>query len=148
MKFETLQKRVQRAERLVELRAEQSLHQWETLKRTWRAGWTPGRIIAAGLAAGFLVGRANPTRALSGARWMQLLGSISGLFASVQATTAAEHADEAVDTADHVQARAGEQAAPPASSEEWEEPVVDEAYDEEEVVAPRPAEAATEVSER
>lgn len=148
MKFETLQRRVERAERLVVLRAEQSVGEWESLKQTWRAGWTPGRIIAAGLAAGFLVGRANPARAVSGARWMQLLGSISGLFASVQATAAAAHAGEAADTADQVEARAEGLGARQAPAEEMEEPAVDQAFDEDEVVAPRPAEAATEVSER
>lgn len=153
MKFELLQKRVERAERLVELRAEQSVCEWESLKQTWRAGWTPARIIAAGLAAGFLVGRANPMRALSGTRWMPLVSSISSLFASLKAAMAAgqagEAADTAVETAD--QAAAHSQTAPAFDGLE-EEPVVDEAfYDEDEdgdPIAPRPAEAATEVSER
>jgi hypothetical protein len=152
MKFEALQRRVERAERLVETRAEQSVCEWESLKQTWHAGWTPARIIAAGLAAGFLVGRANPMRALSGTRWMPLVSSISSLFASVKAAMAAgqagEAADTAVETAD-VAAAHTQQAAP---FYEVEEPMVDEAfYDEDEdgdPIAPRPAEAATEVSER
>ncbi|WP_368565121.1 protein sip-5 [Pseudoxanthomonas sp. UTMC 1351] len=151
MKFEMLQQRVERAERLVELRAEQSVCEWESLKQTWRTGWTPARIIAAGLAAGFLVGRANPMRALSGTRWMPLVSSISSLFASVKAAMAAgqagEAADTAVETADEAAAHTQQ-----ASFDDMEEPMVDEAfYDEDEdgdPIAPRPAEAATEVSER
>jgi hypothetical protein len=153
MKFEMLQKRVERAERMVELRAEQSLCEWESLKQTWRAGWTPARIIAAGLAAGFLVGRASPLRALSGTRWMPLVSSISSLFASVKAAVAAGHAGEAADTAVETADEAAQARPAPAPFDEMEEePVVDEAfYDEDEdgdPIAPRPAEAATEVSER
>lgn len=152
MKFEMLQKRVERAERMVELRAEQSVCEWESLKQTWRAGWTPARIIAAGLAAGFLVGQAKPMRALSGTRWMPLVSSISSLFASVKAAVAAGHAGEAADTAVETADQAAAHAPQATPFDDMEEPVVDEAfYDEDEdgdPIAPRPAEAATEVSER
>ena len=152
MKFEALQKRVERAEHLVELRAERSVCEWESLKQTWRAGWTPARIIAAGLAAGFLVGRAQPMRALSGTRWMPLVSSISSLFASVKAAMAAGQAGEAADTAVETADVAAAHTQRAAPLDEVEEPMVDEAfYDEDEdgdPIAPRPAEAATEVSER
>jgi hypothetical protein len=152
MKFELLQKRVERAERMVELRAEQSACEWRSLKQTWRAGWTPARIVAAGLAAGFLMGRAKPMRALSGTRWMPLVSSISSLFASVKAAMAAGQAGEAADTAVETADQAAAQSQQAAPFDEVEEPLVDEAfYDEDEdgdPIAPRPAEAATDVSER
>jgi hypothetical protein len=138
MRFEQLQQHVERAEKRVELRsAHASLH-WTILKESWREGWTPARIVIAGVVSGFLVGRAEPLRSLTGARWMQMFTAVSSFLATAQAAAAAETAEEAVDTAQDVQ----EQAA--------EEPRVDEAFDEDDivVVAPRPAEAATELSER
>lgn len=148
MKFEQLQHRVQRAEQLVEGRTVQTLAQWRTLKQAWRDGWTPGRIVIAGLVTGFITGRSEPLRAMTGARWLQMVGSLSSLFASVQAATAAgqasEAADQAGDAADTAQAVQQEA----AGAAYPEEPLIDEQYDDTPVVAPRPAEAATEVSER
>ena len=135
MKFKALQQRVQRRERLVEGREQQLRERWDTVKDGWRAGWTPWRIAAAGLAAGFLTGRAEPLRALTGPRLMQMIGAVSSLFASVEATVAGEAGGEAAQTA--------------AESPLPEEPLVDERFDADEpVIAPRPAEAATELSER
>ncbi|MEL1265513.1 hypothetical protein [Pseudoxanthomonas putridarboris] len=142
MRFEALQQRVARAEQRVELRATHTQTQWTTLKQAWRAGWTPGRIVIAGLVSGFLVGRAEPLRALTGVRWMQMFSAVSGLLATVQAAGAAEQAEQAADTAQEVQAE--------AEGATLEEPVVDQTFDEDDIVvtAPRPAEAATELSER
>lgn len=145
MNFERLQRRVDRAEQLVEGRALQTRTHWQTLSQVWRDSWTPGRIMIAGLVSGFLAGRAEPLRSMNGARWLQMVGSLSSLFATVQAATAADQASEAADTAQAVQEeQAGSQAYPP------EEPLVDEAFDEEEIPIrqPMPAEAATEMSER
>jgi hypothetical protein len=123
------------------------------LKRNWREGWTPARIIAAGLVSGFVSGRAEPLRALSGPRLLQMVGAVSGLFASVQASFAAEQAEEAADTAEDVATdRAVEEAvvAPAEQRFEYVRPgartsaTPDEAFRTE----PRPAEAATEISER
>ena len=138
MRFEQLQQRVARAEKRVELRSAQSSLYWTILKQSWKEGWTPARIVIAGVVSGFLVGRAEPLRSLTGARWMQMFTAVSSFLATAQAAAAAETAEDAADTAQEVQ----EQAA--------EEPLVDEAFDEDEivVVAPRPAEAATELSER
>ncbi|WP_203323424.1 protein sip-5 [Pseudoxanthomonas beigongshangi] len=145
MNFERLQRRVDRAEQLVEGRALQTRTHWQTLSQVWRDSWTPGRIMIAGLVSGFLAGRAEPLRSMNGARWLQMVGSLSSLFATVQAATAADQASEAAGTAQAVQEeQAGSQAYPP------EEPLVDEAFDEEEMPLrqPMPAEAATEISER
>ncbi|WP_334177253.1 hypothetical protein [Pseudoxanthomonas sp.] len=143
MRFEQLQQHVERAEKRVEVRsAHASLH-WTILKQSWKEGWTPGRIVIAGLVSGFLAGRAEPLRAMNGARWMQMFTAVSGFVATAQAAAAAEQAEEAADTAQDMQEQAeGMQAD--------EEPMVDEAFDEDDIVvtAPRPAEAATELSER
>lgn len=145
MNFRELQRRVDRAERRVDQRLTLAESQWGTLKQAWRKGWTPGRIVIAGVVSGFLVGRAEPLRALTGARWMQMFSAVSSLLATAQAATAAEQAGQAADTAQDVQAQTGTTATDTA-----EEPVLDQAFDEDTVVvtAPRPAEAATELSER
>lgn len=135
MKFKALQQRVQRRERLVEGRAQLMRERWGALKDGWREGWTPWRIVAAGLAAGFLTGRAEPLRALTGPRLMQMIGAVSSLFASARAAVAGEAAEEAAQSV--------------AGAPLPEEPLIDEAFDDEpSPIAPRPAEAATELSER
>jgi hypothetical protein len=143
MRFEKLLQHVQRAEQRVELRATHAQIQWTTLKQAWREGWTPGRILIAGVVSGFLVGRAEPLRTLTGARWMQMFSAVSSLLATAQAAAAAEQAEQAADTAQDVQDQAEGMA-------EAEEPLVDEAFEDDDIVvtAPRPAEAATELSER
>ena len=100
------------------------------LRNSWREGWTPLRIVAAGLVSGFLVGRAEPLAAVGGARWLQMVGAVSSLFASAQATFAAEQAGDAVDTAEEIATDQAEEAEHPQHA-----------------TAPRPAEAATELSE-
>lgn len=142
MRFEQLQQRVARAEKRVELRSAQSSLYWTILKQSWKEGWTPARIVIAGVVSGFLVGRAEPLRSLTGARWMQMFTAVSSFLATAQAATAAETAEQAADTAQDVQQQ--------AEGVADDEPMVDEAFDEDEIVvtAPRPAEAATEMSER
>ena len=164
MKFEAIRRRVERSEQLVEGRALQTRVRASALKATWRQSWTPARIILAGLAAGFLVGRAEPSRALrqlgGGGRWIQLIGALSGLFASLQSSVAAATADKAADHAGEAAEQAGDAAVaahvaaddvavgehreptqPPLPSDRrrpdpsWNTP-------------PAPAEAATEISER
>ena len=144
MRFVRLLENVQRAEQRVERRAVHTQVQWTTLKAAWRAGWTPGRIVIAGLVSGFVVGRAEPLGALTGARWMQMFAAPTTLMASRQRAGAPEQAEQPADTAQDAQAQAeGDYYA-------GEEPAVEQAFDEDEVVvtAPRPAEAATELSER
>ena len=115
MKFEAIRRRVERSEQLVEGRALQTRVRASALKATWRESWTPARIILAGLAAGFLVGRAEPSRALrqlgGGGRWIQLVGALSGLFASLQSSVAAATADKAADHAGEAASQAGDAAA-------------------------------------
>ena len=136
MNYKQLQRRVERAERLVEGRGLQTQAHWAELKQHWREGWTPTRIIAAGLVSGFVTGRAEPLRALSGPRLLQMISAVSGLFASLQASVAADQAQEAAETAGEA---ATTQPAAPATR-------ADEADDETPPVQPLPAEAATELS--
>lgn len=88
MNFDALQRRVRRAEAVVQVRMDETVQQWDTLETTWRRSWTPGRIVIAGLAGGFVAGRLEPGGAFSGARWLQMIGSVSGLVASAQASIA------------------------------------------------------------
>jgi hypothetical protein len=154
MNYKQLQRQVDIAERRVESRSERTREQWAALKLNWREGWTPARIVAAGLVSGFISGRAEPLRALSGPRLLQMIGAVSGLFASVQATVAAETAQGAADTAEGVVAdQAVENAAPadPAQSQfDYVRPSARQSGTPDEVfqTEPRPAEAATEISER
>src|SRR5690606_28358640 len=124
--------------------------------RIWRDGWSPPRIIVAGLAGGFLAGWVRPGQAIAGAepaRWLQLFGSVAGLVGSVQAAFAAGEAKEAAEDAG-VAARTTEGAAiGPAPAASAAAPVgraavdrgrrPDPAWD----TPPPPAEAATELSE-
>lgn len=137
MKFEALQRRVRRAEAVVQVRSAETTGQWDTLNRVWRRAWTPGRIVLAGLAGGFVAGKLEPGGAFSGARWLQMIGSVSGLVASAQASVAsfaAAAAGMAAQQAADAAADAGQTAEASAAPAE--------------PVQPRAAEAATEVSER
>jgi hypothetical protein len=92
--------RVQQAEAALESRERRTGQQWRQIKATWRDAWTPGRIVIAGLAAGFLVGRARPLRLTGSGGVLNLVGALSGLLASGSAQFAAAHADVAADAAD------------------------------------------------
>lgn len=143
MNFDDLQHRVRRAEALAQIRSEQTLQHWGTLERVWRSAWTPGRILVAGLAGGFVAGKLEPNGAFSGARWLQMIGSVSGLVASAQASVAsfaAAAAGMAAQQASEAADEAGQASDPPSSpgtaSAAAPHPM-----------PPRAAEAATEVSE-
>lgn len=89
MNFNTLRRRVRRAEAVVQVRMDDTARHWGALEAVWRRSWTPGRIVIAGLAGGFVAGKLEPGRAFSGARWLQMIGSVSGLVASAQASVVA-----------------------------------------------------------
>lgn len=161
MNFEALRQRVQRAELVVAVRVEKTRSSWFTLSSVWRAGWTPLRIITVGLAGGFLAGKLEPTglgAKVQGARWLQMIGSVSNLvastqaaFASMQASEAADTAEQAADKVDDAADQAPRQAAlapapapAPAAPRLGPERRVDPASPSQ----PQPAEAATDLSER
>lgn len=139
MNFDHLQRRVRRAEALVRIRGDQTLQHWGALERVWRSAWTPGRILVAGLAGGFVAGKLEPGTAFSGARWLQMIGSVSGLVASAQASVAsfAAAAGMAAQQASEAAGQAGQD--PPSSH------AADTAAAH--PMPPYAAEAATEVSE-
>jgi hypothetical protein len=152
MKFEALRHRVKRAEQVVAIRANETQCNWFTFSQVWREGWTPLRIITVGVAGGFLAGKLEPGGArFQGARWLQMIGSVSNLMASAQAAFASMQAAEAADTAEEAADKMDEASAPvaPAAS-----PAPAAAAPRAHVTAtqqaaqPQPAEAATDVSER
>lgn len=116
-------------------------------------GWSPLRIVVVGLAGGFIAGKLEVPEQVNGARWLQMVGSVSNLFASAQAAfatamaaqaaatadDAAEEADDASEQAQATASAAGARPAPAPRSVPEPEP---------DLRGPRPAEAATELSER
>lgn len=177
MSFEALQAKVARAEDALEARERQVAADFRVFGGCWRDTWSPPRVVVAGLAAGFLAGWVRPGQAVAGiqpARWLQLATSLAGLagtlqaaFAASDAATAAEDAGDAATVAaggevPAASAGAAAAAAPPAPPAPPATPPVapapatapappsarryvpDPSWD----APPRPAEAATELSER
>lgn len=114
MSFSRLRRRVERGEALLEGRIDQVGECHGRLRRDWRQAWTPLRIVLAGLATGFIAGRAEPEKVLkkigsvSGPRTLQLVTSVAGLVGSVQAAIAAMTAKDAARTADDAAGHAAE----------------------------------------
>lgn len=154
MKFGALQRRVKRCEQVMAVRLGETQDSWDTLSQVWRRGWSPLRIVVVGLASGFIVGKLEVPGKVNGARWLQMVGSVSNLFASAQAAfatamaaQAAAEADEAGEAADNAeQAAQAATAAPPPAARPSPAPAA--ATPSVDPVGPRPAEAATELSER
>jgi len=153
MKFGALQRRVKRCEQVVTVRMGETQDHWGTLSQVWRQGWSPLRIVVVGLAGGFIAGKLEVPGRVNGARWLQMVGSVSNLFASAQAAfatamaaqaaaTADDAAEEADDASEHAQAAASAAGTRPAPAPQ------PQAAPEPELREPRPAEAATELSER
>lgn len=103
MNFDQLIQKVKQAEDALEAHERQAVADWRQLKASWRAGWTPGRVVVAGLASGFLAGRLNPSRLLSkGGGLVQIFSMISSFVASGSAQAAAGEAEKAADSAEDV----------------------------------------------
>ncbi len=100
MGFEQLIDKVTQAEQALEARERSTAAEWRQLKAAWRAAWTPGRIVVAGLASGFLVGRAQPLSRTTGGGVLQLMTALSGLVASGSAQVAASEAGDAAQQAE------------------------------------------------
>ncbi|HEY0334135.1 MAG TPA: protein sip-5 [Stenotrophomonas sp.] len=156
MNFNQLRHRVDRAEHLVHGRADDTEVHWGTLQRVWRQGWTPLRIVGAGLITGFLAGKLEPSKgklvANQATRWVQMFSTVSGLITAMQAQHAAQQTEAAGEqaerAADSAQAVAeGEVPVAPASGARSANLPRDQ-DDDLLATAPRPAEAATELSER
>ena len=101
MGFEQLIRKVEQAENAIEANERTAGADLRQLKASWKALWTPGRIVLGGLGAGLLVGFADANRmAVTGTgalRLMSMVASLSGLVAGTSAQTAAEEAGQAAE---------------------------------------------------
>ncbi len=95
--FDALIEKVRQAEIALEAKERQTTANWRQAKGSWRAAWTPGRIVFAGLATGFLFGRAEPFKRAAGGGAMQLISALGSLIAGENARKAADKADDAAD---------------------------------------------------
>ena len=111
MSFHALIAKVEQAEQALEARERAASTQWQQVKTTWRESWTPGRIVIAGLASGFLVGRAQPLKLAGSGGLLNLVTALSGMLASGSAQAAAENAEQAADAAGDVAQVTGDAAA-------------------------------------
>lgn len=101
MRFDRLVAKVARAEDALEAHERRVGADLRQLGQSWKSAWTPGRIIVAGLAGGFLVGRAEPLRtAARGGGVVRIVSLLTSVFASTQAATAAADAGHAARSAD------------------------------------------------
>lgn len=98
MSFDKLILKVTQAEDALEAHERRVAANLRQLKASWLAGWTPGRIVIAGVVSGFFFGRAEPLKAVAkGGNAMQVITMLSGLFAGSSAHTASEDAEQAAD---------------------------------------------------
>ena len=106
MSFEQLIEKVTQAEDALEAHERRVAADLRQLKASWRAGWTPGRIVIAGVVSGFLMGRVEPLQAVvaKGGGAMQLITMLSGLFAGDSALAAASGAEQAAERVEDVAA--------------------------------------------
>jgi predicted Zn-dependent protease len=103
MSFEALVAKVRQAETALEAKERQASADFRQLKSSWRAAWTPGRIVVAGLVTGFIVGKLEPgKKAARGGGILQLLTALSGMVAGTQASAAAGKAEDAAESAEDV----------------------------------------------
>lgn len=99
MGFDALIEKVRQAEAALEARERQAGADWRQTRASWRALWTPGRILLAGLASGFVFARAAPLKRGGGSA-LQLASMLGSLFAGGSAQAAAGQAAEAADHAE------------------------------------------------
>lgn len=98
MSFDKLIHKVTQAEDALEAHERRVAADLRQLKASWHAGWTPARIVIAGLVSGFLLGRAEPLQAIAkGGGAMRLITMLSGLFAGGSAQAAASEAEHAAE---------------------------------------------------
>lgn len=116
MSFDKLILKVTQAEDALEAHERRVAADLRQLKASWLAGWTPGRIVIAGVVSGFFIGRAEPLKAVarSGGA-MQMITMLSGLFAGTSAQAAAGEAEHAAETAEDLAVKV----APDAVSDEY-----------------------------
>ena len=107
MSFESLIAKVHQAETALEAKERQASADWRQLKSSWLVSWTPGRIVVAGLAAGFIVGKLEPAKkAAKGGGVLNLMTALAGMFAGTSAQAAAGKAEDAANNAEQTAAAA------------------------------------------
>lgn len=117
--FGALIEKVKQAESALEAQERQAAADWRQLKATWIAGWTPARIVVAGLISGFAVGKAEPLgKVARGGGTLQLLSAVAGLFAGGSAQAAAGEAQRAADTAEQAAVAVSPDAAMAAAAQQ------------------------------
>lgn len=103
MSFEQLIEKVTQAEDALEAHERRVAADLRQLKASWREGWTPARIVIAGVVSGFFFGRAEPLKTVAkGSGAMQMITMLSGLFAGSSAQAAAGQAEHAAETAEEL----------------------------------------------
>lgn len=120
MGFEQLIEKVRQAEVALEAKERQTGADWRQVKSSWRAMWTPGRIVIAGLVSGFVVGRAEPFKKAAGGGTLQLISALSSLFAGGSAQAAASEASDAKQAAETVERKTD--GMPPPANDDTPEP--------------------------
>jgi hypothetical protein len=118
--FEQLIEKVRQAEVALEAKERQTGADWRQVKSSWRAMWTPGRIVIAGLVSGFIVGRAEPFKKAAGGGTLQLISALSSLFAGGSAQAAASEASDAKQAAETVERKTD--GMPPPANDDTPEP--------------------------
>lgn len=114
MSFDKLINKVTQAEDALEAQERRFSDDVRQLKAAWRAAWTPGRIVIAGLVSGFVIGRVEPLKAVAkGGTAMQMITMLSGLLASGSAHAAASEAEHAAETAEDVAVAVAPGSVPP-----------------------------------
>lgn len=109
MGFSHLKQKVDQAEKALEANERVVASDWRVFKQSWRDAWTPGRIIVAGLASGYVFGRIEPVSKSKASSILNMLTAVGGLFASGTATGAAKDAKNAANRVEqNVPAGAGE----------------------------------------
>ncbi len=99
MSFDALIQKVKQAEDALEASERRTSSRWKELKIVWKENWTPGRIVIVGLVSGFMVGRAKPLKLVGGSGLLNMVSTLSGLFASSSAQAAADGAQNAAEAA-------------------------------------------------
>ena len=90
MSFEALIDKVKQAEVALESHERHAAANGRAFADTWKALWTPGRIVVAGLASGAVIGLLEPGKHLAKGRGiLQMVSAAAGLFAGGSAQVAA-----------------------------------------------------------
>ncbi|GAA5069659.1 hypothetical protein [Lysobacter panacisoli] len=109
--------KVQQTEDALEAKERAAATDLGRLRDSWRAAWTPWRIVIAGVAAGFVVGRSEPLRAIGkSGGLMQLVSMVSSLVAGGKAQVAAEEAGDAKREVQHANLEEGVGTATPTDA--------------------------------